>query len=107
MISGLEPKHESPSFLFVLHRGAQDRVDPCLILRISAEMFEHIAIQPDADLLLRPRHDESCRGEPVVIHDRRRIRIVAYRRLDFLIRYCVEPRPVNAPAARRSCRFLL
>jgi hypothetical protein len=50
----------------VFHRGAQDRVDPGLVAWILPEVFQHIAIEPDADLLFGFRHDQRRRGKPIV-----------------------------------------
>src|SRR5438105_1897015 len=56
--AALHPPYDrlcSAGFLFVLHGRAQDRVDPGLITRVAAEMLQHVAIEPNADLLLRCR----------------------------------------------------
>jgi hypothetical protein len=45
-------------------------------------VFQHVAVEPNADLLFRLRHDERRRGKPILIDERRRVGIVANRRLD-------------------------
>jgi hypothetical protein len=76
----------------------QDRVYPGLIARIPPEMFEHLSIQPDADLFLRLRHDKFCRGKPVGINNRCRIRVITSVGFDFICGLRVKARPVSSAA---------
>ena len=97
----------SAGLLLVLHRGAQDRVDARLISRVFPEMFEDIAIEPDADLLLWRWHHERRRREPVLIEFRRDIRVLPDRRSDFLVRDGIKFGPIRLAILRYACGLAL
>ena len=79
----------------MLHRGAQDRVDPSLISRMLPKVLEHVAIQPDADLLLGFRQDQRGRCEPVFVEDRRGVRIIPNGRFDLFVGQRINVYPIS------------
>lgn len=69
-------------------------------------MFEHVLIEPDADLLFRLGDNEVCRSEPIGIDNRCRIRIIANVGLNFLCCFRIEARPVSSTALHPAAPLL-
>jgi len=69
-------------------------------------MFKHLSIEPNTDLFLRLRRDKVCRGEPIGINERRRIRVVPNIKLDFLWTFRVKAGPVSPAAPHLSAGLL-
>jgi hypothetical protein len=76
------------------------------VLALLLKPGDQILVDLHPEMLEMGRDDELRLFEPLLVADRRGVRVVANRRLDLLVGQLIDPLPVGRPSGDRSRSYL-